>query len=100
MNRPGAPTGNTNATKDGYSAKIRIRVANKEHLDLINEMLSTEARGEALLRAAMDAETDALIIVADCERCEEPITAAEPVNYWKGRRVCESCLMIAIAASE
>lgn len=42
--------------------------------------------------------SDALKIVADCGRCGEPITAAEPEIYWDGERICQSCRDIALAA--
>lgn len=39
----------------------------------------------------------ALIVVADCARCGDAITANEPKRTVEGKRVCESCYLIAKA---
>lgn len=42
----------------------------------------------------------ALIIVDECARCGDPITAADEPIYWDGEQVCQSCEAIALAAQK
>jgi hypothetical protein len=46
-----APKGNTNASRPGYAALIRVRVPSEEDFRLISEKFTTAERGEILLEA-------------------------------------------------
>lgn len=61
------------------------------------EVVIAERYG-AMFPLAQEADDSSLEIVADCGRCGEPITAAEPEIYWDGERICQSCRDIALAA--
>lgn len=93
-----AEKGNQYAKREGVSRLVRVRLPAADDFDLINEALTTEERGTLLLEATQKEWSRALEIVADCGRCGEPITAAEPEIYWDGERICQSCRDIALAA--
>lgn len=61
------------------------------------EVIIAERYG-AMFPPAQQASDSSLEIVADCGRCGEPITAAEPEIYWNEERICQSCRDIALAA--
>lgn len=91
-----AKKGNRNAAKDGESLLVRIRLERPDPLvkEAIQAM-SPEDRGKVLDDYVV---SQSIVIVADCSRCGEPINATEPMIYWDGVRICESCHMIAMAA--
>lgn len=83
-----------------YTVGIRVpENANKQIVDYVNGM-GPELRWEVLAAYAVEHIPDSLIVAADCSRCNDPITAAEPVIIWEGQRICESCYLIALSAKK
>lgn len=95
----GAPLGNQHAKKEGIGLYVRVRVPDGMVADAVNAM-SPEERGTILAAHVYQVASQSLAVVADCSRCGEPINATEPMIYWDGVRICESCHMIAMAAKE